>query len=89
MARTSISVRVSDSVPSRLDALAPKLAPPGAEFGRSDAARAALERGLAVLEAEHGLVTADLPARVSAPQSTQATNGARRPTAAKHRTAAR
>lgn len=59
MARTSISVRVSDAVPSRLDLLAPKLAPPGAEFGRSDAARAALERGLAVLEAEHGLAEAE------------------------------
>ncbi len=55
MARTSLSVRVSDSVPARLDVLAPRIAPPGAEFGRSDAARAALERGLAVLEAELGL----------------------------------
>jgi predicted transcriptional regulator len=78
MARTSLSVRVSDSVPARLDVLAPRIAPPGAEFGRSDAARAALERGLAVLEEELGM----------AEESPAPTKG-RKPAAAKPRTARR
>lgn len=74
MARTSLSVRVSDSVPARLDVLAPRIAPPGAEFGRSDAARAALERGLAVLEEELGVA-----------EEKQAAPKAKRPTPAKPR----
>jgi predicted transcriptional regulator len=80
MARASLSVRVSDSVPARLDVLAPRIAPPGAEFGRSDAARAALERGLAVLEEELGL--AEVEEKPAAPK-------AKKPSSAKSRAARR
>ncbi len=55
--RPTIGVRVSQGIPERLDAIAAALPrPPGAApLGRSDAARAALEEGVALLERTYSI----------------------------------
>ncbi len=52
--RTSVAVRMPPELIERLDALAVKLSKraAGAEVSRSDVTRLAVERGIAVLEAE-------------------------------------
>jgi hypothetical protein len=73
MALTNIGTRVRAETVARLDALIPRLAArvPGADFTRSDAARAALERGVEVLEAE---LTPIPPPVAPAPPSTRKTS---------------
>ncbi len=57
MASPHLDIRTTDEVLARLDRLAERIdaANPGVDATRSTAARAALLRGLDVLEAEHGI----------------------------------
>ena len=54
MALVQVGTRVREETIERVDRLIPRLAArvPGADFTRSDALRAAIERGVEVLEAE-------------------------------------
>ncbi len=56
-----LNVRVTAADVARLDALAAALAArtPGTSMSKSDAARAAILRGLAELELEHGIVSGE------------------------------
>lgn len=50
---TQIAIRIDDDVVARVDALVEKLSPPGMSIARSEVLRAALQRGVESLEAEH------------------------------------
>jgi hypothetical protein len=55
MAKSKLDLRAEDEIIARVERLAAALSRPGAEVSRSAAARAALLRGLDVLEAEAGI----------------------------------
>jgi hypothetical protein len=54
---TQVAIRIEDELFARLDALVTKLSPPGMALPRSEVIRAALVKGLEVLEAEAGVAS--------------------------------